>query len=171
MFGGTDLTKLRDKLYTKHPSCLHTESYIIRDKLTGILYCGPCFFREGVESELPTRLTIRETSGLFGAPQYDPRLMTHLMISVGLVPPDPEQSLREFRTQRSRRSKPNPKLFPFTSSLWELMGVQPPLGRVLVKFCEGYNELAIARDLNLSLYNVQERLRKSVNTGYKFLRI
>lgn len=93
------------------------------------------------------------------------------MISVGLVPPEPEQSLREFRLQRSRRSKPNPKLFPFTSALWQLMGVQPPLGRVLVKFCEGYSELEIGAQLDLSIYNVQERLRKSTNTAHKFLRI
>lgn len=51
------------------------------------------------------------------------------------------------------------------------MDVQPPLARILVAFCYGRNELQIAYHEDLSLFNVVERLRKSVHAGQKFLRL
>lgn len=121
--------------------------------------------------EVPTRINMREGSGLFGAPQFDPRLLEHLMVSAGLVPPEPEQTLDEFRKQRSRQSNPNPKKFPFTTALWRLMGYQPPLATVLVKFCAGNTEVDIAQRMGLSLFNVTDRLRKAVHSGQKLLEL
>jgi hypothetical protein len=160
---------LRDKLYIRNPECLHTENYLIYLKQTGVTLCGPCFFRDGFITELPPRVTIRRED-LHGK-AFDPTFINHLSVSVGLVPPEPGQSLSEFKAQRSRRSQPNRKQFPFISALWELMGYQPPLARVLVKFCEGFREVEIADQLELSLYNVTDRLTKSVHVGQKMLRI
>lgn len=159
------------KLYADQPSCLHLDEYQIRDKFTSVVHCGPCFFRDGFDAEYPTRINIRTREGLFGGPELDPRLISHVMTSVGLVPPEPGQSLKAFRAQRSVRSEPSPRLYPFTSALWRLMGYQPPLASVLVRFCEGLNEVDIARKMDLSIYNVSDRLGKAVRTGHKFLQV
>jgi hypothetical protein len=162
---------LRRKLYLDQPSCLHLEGYRIRNKFSSVVLCGPCYFRDGFEAEYPTRLNTRTREGILGGPSLDPQLLNHIGVSVGLVPPEPGQSLREFRTQRSVRSQPSPKRFPFSSALWLLMGVQPPLATVLVQFCEGYNEVEIGMKMDLSLYNVSDRLGKAVRTGQKFLKV
>lgn len=160
-----------ETLYGERQRCLHTERYLIYDKVLNTTHCGPCYFREGILDELPTRINIREDSGLFGSPQFDPRFIEHAMISAGLVPPEPHQSLREFREQRIIHSQPSPKAFPFTSTLWKLMGYQPPLAKVLLRFCQGYREVEIAEQMDLSLYNVTDRLSKAVHSGQKMLRI
>lgn len=161
---------LSSKLYTDQQKCLHSNSYHIWTKSSPVV-CGACYFRDGVLDELPTRTTIRRDSGTFGAPEIDPLLIEHAMVTVGLVPPLPGQALQQFRIERRKRSQPNPRLFPFTSALWELVGKQPPLARVMVLFCQGYSEVEIADRLNLSLYNAHERLRKSIHTSKKFLKV
>lgn len=161
-------TTLHQTLYQGNPGCLGSSSYEI-EEVTGTI-CGPCYFRQGFRDELPARVSFREYSGLFGAPQYHPHLITHLTVSMGLVPPEPGEKLTNYRRRRSRNHlNPSPKLFPFISALWELMGYQPPLARVLIKFCEGKNEIAIANEMDLSLYNVQERLSKAARVSQKFL--
>ena len=162
-------TSLIPKLYTKLPTCLHVDSYQIWDGVQAV--CGPCYFRMGVLDELPTRITMREESGAFGSPQFDPRFISHVMLSAGLIAPNPGESMKEFRQRRRRTSYPSPHLFPFTSAVWELMGVQPPLAKVLVQFCQGYGEYEIADHMELSLYNVHERLRKAVHVAKKNLKV
>lgn len=159
---------LADKLYKDRQNCLHLENYQL---LWQQVVCGACLFREGVIDELPSRTTIKEASGLFGGPATDPRMMSHLMVVVGLVPPDPTETMSAFRKRRRRQSWPSPKLFPFTSALWQLMGVQPPLARVFVEFCKGYSEIEIAQRSDLSLYNVTNRIVKAVHTSRKFIKV
>jgi len=147
----------------------HVDEYSIRG--SGKPSCGPCFFRDGFWMELPTRVTIRENTGGMGSPAIDPRIIQHIELTLGLVPPDPGEPLSEWRKRRDRfSSKPIPVLFPFGSALWNLMNYQPPLARVLVKFCQGQDEPQIAEELNLSLYNVYERMVKAVRTGQRFLK-
>lgn len=160
-------TSLAAKLYQGNTSCLNLPIYEIEEVRGSV--CGPCYFREGYREELPSRVTIREYSGLFGAPQYHPALMNHLSIYLGLVPPEPGENLRNYRRRRSQRHHPSSKSFPFISALWYLMGYQPPLAKVLKLFCEGYNEAQIADYLDISLYNAQERLNKAVRTSQQFL--
>jgi hypothetical protein len=150
-------------------SHLHAEDYTLWDPyLHGL--CGPCYFREGFREELPSRVTIRERSGLFGAPAINPQLIQHIELSFGLIPPDPGESLKRWRRRRDRLSeRPAPKVFPFGSALWNLMNYQPPLARVLVKFCQGKDEVTIADEMDLSLFNVHERMVKAVRTGQRFL--
>lgn len=150
-------------------SHLHSDDYILWDPYLHNL-CGPCFFREGFQTELPSRVTIRERSGLFGGPAINPQLIQHIEMSFGLVPPDPGESLKRWRKRRDRFSDhPSPKVFPFGSALWNLMNYQPPLARVLVKFCQGKDEIMIGDELHLSLFNVHERMVKAVRTGQRFL--
>lgn len=159
---------LTPKLYIKQATCLHLESYQIWNGVSTT--CGPCFFREGVLGELPSRVTIREETGAFGSPQFDPRFVAHVMLTSGFVPPEPGEPMKAYRQRRRRISHPSPSLYPISSAVWELMGVQPPLAKVLVVFCQGYNELQIADQMDLSLYNVYTRLRKAVHAGRKFLK-
>lgn len=147
----------------------HTEDYLIWDPIR-YHTCGPCFFRDGFLSELPTRVTIREPTGNFGAPAMDPRVVEHIELGFGLVPPDPGEPLKAWRRRRDRFSRrPAHGLFPFAASLWYLMNFQPPLAKVLVKFCQGMDEPEIAELYDLSLHNVHERMVKAVRTGQRFL--
>ena len=161
-------SSLANKLYPNQERCLHLEGYHL---LWNQVVCGACLFREALRDELPSRASIKEASGLFGSPQMDPRLLSHIMLVVGLVPPAPDQSMKDFRRQRRQRSWPSPRLYPFTSALWQLMGVQPPLARVLVEFCQGYTEVQIAERNGLSLYNVTNRMMKAVQTSRKFVQV
>lgn len=148
----------------------HADDYQIWDSSRQLL-CGPCFFREGFWSELPTRVTIRQGSGHKGFYVIDNRVVEHIELSFGLVPPDPGEPLQEWRKRRNKISaRPAPGMFPFGSTLWNLMNYQPPLARVLVKFCQGMDEPQIAEELHLSLYNVHERMVKAVRTGQRFFR-
>jgi hypothetical protein len=148
---------------------VHSDDYVIWDPFLHDL-CGPCFFREGFRDELPSRVTIREGTGNYGAPAIDPRVIRHIELTLGLVPPRQGQSLPRWRRWRDRFSKePSPEVFPFASALWLLMNFQPPLAKPLVKFCYGMNEVEISEELDLSLYNVHERLSKAVRTGQRFL--
>lgn len=162
--------KLFTKLYSGNSGCLHLEGYQIRDPYQRIL-CGPCYFREGFWEEMPTRMSIKEDSGLFGSPQIDPRTLAHIMIYTGLIMPEPGESLKHFRKRRERLSKPTASLFPFASALWKLTGFQPPLARVLILFVQGKNELQIAETIDQSIYNTQDRLRKGARIAAKFLAI
>lgn len=133
-------------------------------------HCGPCFFREGFTAELPTRMTVREYSGLFGSPQMDPKLLAHVTISMGLMPPLPGESLKSFRQRREFEgySKPTPKLFPIASALWKLMGVQPPLALALIRFCQGLPEHKIAEETGQSLFGVHLALMKATRIASKW---
>lgn len=157
-----------------HPSLVkldhvHSDDYIIWDPFLHNL-CGPCYFREGFRDELPSRVTIREGTGNYGAPAIDPRVIRHIELTIGLEPPRVGEALTRWRRRRNRFAKePSPQMFPFASALWNLMNYQPPLAKPLVKFCYGMNEFQIADDLDISFYNVHERLMKAVRTGQRFL--
>lgn len=151
----------------------HKDDYTLWDPFLHNL-CGPCFFRQGFWSELPTRVTISyrfHPTGNHGAPEMDSRVIDHIELTLGLVPPDPGEPLSIWRARRDRfSSRPVPHLFPFGSALWNLMNYQPPLARVLVPFCYGKDEPQIAEELELSLHNVHQRMVKAVRTGQRFLK-
>jgi hypothetical protein len=132
--------------------------------------CGPCYFREGFSSEIPTRMTVKEMSGLFGSPQMDPKLLAHVDIAMGLMPPQPGEDLKSFRRRREHQgySRPTPKLFPFASALWKLMGFQPPLALALLRFCEGYAEDSIASAQGDSLFGIHIKLSKATRIANKW---
>lgn len=160
--------KVSQKLYTGNAGCLHSVRYILQDRLLQPI-CGACFFREGYISELPARMTYREYSGLFGSPQMHQSLQKHIQVSEGLLPPRPEESLARYRKRRARTNPSLPDQFPYLSALWELMGYQPPLAKVLIPFVQGRSEAEIAELMNISLFNVVERMGKAVHVGKRFL--
>lgn len=165
-----DLGNLSYKLYKGKSGCLHSERYFIQDRLLQPI-CGACFFREGFISELPARMTFKEYSGLFGSHQMHPDLLRHLNISEGLIPPAPNENLARYRKRRLQATSPLPYKFPYISALWQLMGYQPPLARALVLFVQGHNEVEIAQTLDVSLFNVIERMGKAVHVGKRFLEV
>ena len=157
------LTHLGDK------DCRRFPLYEITDTLHK-QHCGPCYFREGFKLEMPDRMTVKEFSGLFGSPQMDPKTEAHLVISMGLTPPKPGEPLKQYRKRREDHgySRPTPKLFPFASALWRLMGYQPPLATALLRFCEGNDEEEIATSLGHSIIGTQIALMKATRIAVKW---
>lgn len=172
--------------------CGHSLIYIIQAIEDGPLLCGLCFFRAGYESELPSRFHLFKTLAENGNPEMSPKFVVHLNLIMGLAAPKLNQSLKEFRDQRNslarrqytRRpkglpsqtyisvesySKPARSLFPVASALWVLMGYQPPLGIVLVRAVGGRTEAEIARELDVSLVNIHNRMAKAIRTALRFL--
>jgi hypothetical protein len=172
--------------------CGHSPSYIIQTEPSAPALCGLCFWKEGWESELPGRIHSFKSLAENGNPETHNSFLSHLVLSMGLIPPKKEQNLRDWRANRTSRgreqytvraprtkhlttaarnesfSRPN-RQFPIASALWELMGYQPPLGIVLVKAVGGASEIQIAQVLDLSLYNVHVRLEKAIRAALGFL--
>lgn len=157
-------------LYEGKSSCLHSDQYQIITSGTG-LRCGTCFFRSGFIEELPSRLSVKRLSDA-GIPDLSPAILNHLLITMGLVAPEPGETLKHFRKRRIKlinHEKLHKDQYPFGSSLWLLMGFQPPLAIPLVEFCKGRREVDIADAYGWSLFNVQERLGKAVRTAIKYM--
>lgn len=174
--------------------CHHNAFYAVRFYPEQPFFCGLCFFREAIEGETPNRIHQFKTLADNGNPETSPKLMAHLQVSMGLVPPRSGESLPEYRKRRSalarepytRRSPTDPKklvqwvraerfsspsfrLFPVTSALWKLMGYQPPLGRVLVEGVNGRTEREIAEHLSTSVLDIHIRMVKAIRVGMGFI--
>ena len=154
--------------------CHHSSLYILKNYEEQPLFCGLCFYRQGWESELPTRVHLFKTLAENGNPETSPKFLAHLFLAVGLEPPRPDQNIRDFQKLRSPRArvqytKPAWGLFPVASSLWKLMGYQPPLAIVLIRGASGRPESAIATELDLSLIDVHIRMAKAIRTAMGYL--
>jgi hypothetical protein len=118
-----------------------------------------------------------------GNPETSPKFMSHLWLLMGLEPPKSGESLKAYQKRR-QSSIPNPtntnalareqytrpsRLFPVASSLWKLMGYQPPLAIVLVKAVNGHSERRIAKDIDASLIGVHIRMAKAIRTAMGYL--
>lgn len=157
-------------------------------------FCGLCFFRQGVEGEIPGRIHQFKTLADNGNPETSPKMMAHLQVVMGLEPPRCNESLKDYRKRRSalareqytarsplpdhhlfqavrveKYSSPSVRLFPVTSALWKLMGYQPPLGRVLVQGVNGRTEWEIASQLSTSVLDIYVRMVKAVRIGMGFI--
>lgn len=149
-------------------SCIHSSEALIKWET---IFCGLCFMREGYAYELPGRLHLTRTLADNGNPQQTGQLEGHVSIVEGLKPPPLDMPLRHFSRARGQlRSRPLPLLFPFASSVWEVMGKQPPLGIPLAYFVTGASEFYIARTMDISLYSVNERLGKAVRMATKLIK-
>lgn len=172
--GSDYIASLPYDLFRDTVDCRHSRLYIIRNYEEQPLFCGLCFYREGWESELPTRIHLFKTLAENGNPETSPKFLAHMLLAVGLEPPKPDQNLRDFQKLRSPRArvqytKPAWGLFPVASSLWKLMGYQPPLAIVLVRGASGRPESAIAEELDLSLTDVHIRMAKAIRTAMGYL--
>lgn len=174
--------------------CGHSPFYVSQFEPEQPPFCGLCFFRIGVEAEVPTRIHQFKVLATNGNPETTPKMVSHLHVVMGLIPPKPTEDLREYRKRRSALareqytarsplpdhkvftqiklepfSKPAPGLFPVTSALWKLMGYQPPLGRVLVEGVNGRTENQIARKLETSVLDIYIRMAKAIRVGMGFI--
>lgn len=174
--------------------CNHNPFYSIRFYDEQPLLCGLCFFRDGVEAELPGRIHQFKTLAANGNPETSPKMVAHLHVIMGLLPPKEGESLQAYRKRRSavsreqytarsplpdhklfqqtrqeRFSSPAPRLFPVTSALWKLMGYQPPLGRVLVEGVNGRTESQIAVKLATSVLDIHVRMAKAIRIATGFI--
>lgn len=146
--------------------CNHPDFYYIRDWNPT---CGLCLIREGFMSELPGRLHMHGTLAENGNPQTDPRFLAHQETVLGLVPPKPGQSLREFRRSRARYMTA-PGQYPVTSAIHQAMGLQPPIVIPVVRSIEGYSDFQIAEELDTSILNIQERMAKGIRFIMRLVR-
>jgi len=174
--------------------CGHNPYYSIQFYPEQPLLCGLCFFREGVEGEIPSRIHQFKTLAENGNPETMPKMVSHLHVVMGLKPPQPGESLTTYRQRRNlltreqytarspleghklfqmtrveRYSSPAPGLFPVTSALWKLMGYQPPLGMVLIEGVYGRTERDIASKLDVSVLNIYVRMAKAIRIGMGFI--
>lgn len=123
--------------------------------------CGLCFFQDGFASELPTRLHAYKILADNGNPETSPKFLAHLQVTFGIRPPEPGQSLHQFRAQRRLASSPAPGIYPIASVIWEMMGNQPPLAHPFYLAVIGVPEAQIASRLEISQYNLWNRLAKA----------
>lgn len=147
-------------------SCGHSQLYSIRDWKP---ICGLCLITEGFQSELPGRIHLHGTLAENGNPESDPRFIAHLETVLGLVPPQPGQSLRSFRLARAQY-KVSPGQYPVTSALHIGMGLQPPIVLPVVRMIERFNEYDIAVELDTSVLNIQNRIGKGVRFIMRLVR-
>lgn len=168
------LTSLPYDSFRVNPDCGHSPSYVLRNYEEQPLFCGLCFYREGWESELPGRVHLFKTLAENGNPETSPKFLAHLFLAVGLEAPKPDETLREFQNRRSPRAReqytrPAWGLFPVASTLWKLMGYQPPLAIVLVRGTMGQSEAYIANAMDISLLDVYIRMAKGIRAAMGFL--
>jgi hypothetical protein len=174
--------------------CGHSPNYIVKLYENQPWFCGLCFFREGTEGEVPTRIHQYKTLADNGNPETTPKMISHMHVTMGLKPPEQGEALSDFRKRRSALareqyttrnpfdhskivqqyklepfSRPAPGLFPVTTALWRLMGYQPPLGRVLVLGVGGRTETDIAGMLSASVLDVYIRMAKAIRVAMGFI--
>jgi hypothetical protein len=174
--------------------CGHNTFYSIRFLAEQPMLCGLCFFREGVEAEVPNRIHQFKTLAANGNPETTPKMVSHLHVVMGLKGPNSGESLTAYRKRRisptreqytarspleghklfqltrsERFSSAAPGLFPVTSALWRLMGYQPPLGLVLVEGVYGRTEREIAYKFDVSVLNIYVRMAKAIRIGVGFI--
>lgn len=149
-------------------SCNHSAGFFVT---WSFVFCGLCFLREGYSDELPGRLHHVHELAENGNPRQTDRLNSHVQVIEGLFPPLQNQSVRSFSRARGQLgSHPAPNIFPFASAIWEVLGKQPPLGWPLYEAVRGVAIPEIARNMDLSLYNVNERIMKGVDMAARIIR-
>lgn len=158
------LQALPDILYVGNGSCDHPFIYQVKD------VCLICFFKDGFQNEIPGQIHFAKSLADNGNPQQTGRMMAHVSLVAGFRPPNPNQNMRDYRRSREQYTKVAHGLFPFTSALWELMSFQPPLATPTILLISGLKAPKIAEKLDISIYNVQERVQKGINLAVGFLR-
>lgn len=150
------------------PRCGHSSDFYVYWET---MFCGLCFFREGYFDELPKKLHHTKRSlADNGNPQQVGKLESHVKVVEGIIAPLENQSLEAFaRVRNALESRPATKQFPFASSLWEMMGKQPPLALTLV-YAIHYPLDKVAAKLGVSVLNAHERLAKALNYATNLLR-
>jgi hypothetical protein len=166
---------LRDYLQSLHQlddvgniGCGHSSRYFLN---WNDYFCGLCFFRDGYSDELPRRMHLVRTLASNGNPEQDAKLMSHIRVIEGFERPEPGVPLHLYRLARERLyGRSNRTLFPFASTLWDLMGYQPPIAEPLIMAVHGKRESEIATAMNCSLWDTVGRLEKGIQAAARIIR-
>lgn len=134
------------------------------------MFCGLCWLTNLWEDEVPRKVHAYKVLADNGKPQVSPSFWSHLEGNVGLIPPKPNENLKAFRLARGRLyTRPAKKQFPLLSALWNLMGYQPKLALSLIRSLQGYSNLEIAAELQLTPYGVSEATVKATRAVIRTL--
>lgn len=97
--------------------------------------------------------------------------LKYIESQMGLVAPAPGQPLKKFRLAREQYSrKPRKTSTPATYALWELFGSQPKMAKPLLRLLLGVEESDVARQLDMSIYNLQTTVAKGIRTSLRYVR-
>lgn len=134
-------------------------------------FCGLCFLADLLSDEMPPKIHEYKVLADNGKPEMKPRFVGHLETALGLVPPAPNQSLKQFRLARKQYTRPPSKNHtPATYGLWTLMGYQPQMAKPLLRLLVGCSEQAVMAEMNMSLYNLQVTVAKAIRTCLRYAR-
>jgi hypothetical protein len=192
--GRVEITSLPYEDYRADLDCGHSNLYLVQAESEGPLLCGLCFFRDGYEAELPASIHLHKALAENGNPETIGLLMSHLNVVMGLIPPKKGEDIKAYQRRRNALAReqyttrsplpdhriiqqvrhikftsPSWRMFPVASSLWKLMGYQPPLGIVLVRGVGGRVETEIASELDISHMDVHIRMAKAIRTAIRYL--
>ena len=165
---GSELTP-NSSLGFQFVGCEHPFPYFVLQQKAGKFFCGLCWLRDGIESEIPSRLHAYRVLAENGNPEMAGKFVAHLETILGLKPPKKGESLSHFRASRVQYRRAV-SLFPVTSALHKLMGVQPPIANVTVKAVLGVPEESIAQELSYSLWNTFQMVSKGVRATMRMIR-
>jgi hypothetical protein len=122
------------------------------------------------KDELPTRIHEYKKLADNGNPDTKPAFLAHLQHALGMIPPQPGQSLKNFRLAREQYARrPSKQHQPATYALWTLFGYQPAMAKVLLRMMLGESENDFLKD-GYSIYQVQTTVAKAIRTALRFVR-
>lgn len=152
--------------------CSHSFLYVVSTWNEGTpAFCGLCFLYNVFRDEHPTRIHEYKQLTVNGNPETKQAFLKHVESVMGLTGPKPGQSLRNYRLAREQYSRrPNRSNLPVTSALWELFGSQPKMAKPLLRALLGVTEPDIARQLDMSIYNLQTTIAKAIRTTLRYVR-
>lgn len=155
---------LPSNLYVGGLGCPHPEGYQIDGT------CSLCFLSFAFQGELPGQIHHSKVLTTNGNPRQTDKFTAHVGLVEGFKPPKPSENLHQFQRSRSRNTAPAHKIYPVSSVLWELMGYQPPLATPLIMAVSGYTDPQIAEFMDISIYNLHERLLKAVRITLRWIK-
>lgn len=134
-------------------------------------FCGLCFLWNLFRDEAPSRIHEYKQLAENGNPAMKEAFLKYIESQMGLVAPAPGQPLKKFRLAREQYSrKPRKTSTPATYALWELFGSQPKMAKPLLRLLLGVEESDVARQLDMSIYNLQTTVAKGIRTSLRYVR-
>lgn len=152
--------------------CGHSFLYVVwRWNEQTPAFCGLCFLANLFRDEAPTRIHEYKQLAENGNPQTKHAFLKYLEHNLGLIAPQPGESLKNFRLARKQYSaRPDKESSPATFALWTLFGFQPQMAKPLLRMVLGWSERDIARDTDASIYNIQTSVAKGIRTSLRYVR-
>lgn len=153
-------------------SCEHPQTFwLFTQNDSTPAFCGLCWLIQVWEDEVPKRLHAYKLLADNGKPEISPQFRRHLEAATGLIPPKPQQSLREYRLAREQYTRrPRKNDYPVTAALWEIMGKQPIIAQSVFRSLCGQDAVDIATDLGITPYGAYKATAKGIRMILRYLR-